>query len=170
MTVMQEYYPRLRKTRRPLFAALLACGPAWAGGPVEVSGAWMRGTAGPQTSTGVFMSIRSAKDVDLVAVESPVAKSASLHETTMSGGTARMRPVAKLKIAAGQSLELKPGAYDVMLEGLKTSLTKGASIPIVLIFEDSDKKRIRIETKAQVRGLGEGNPPAHEMMPMQEMK
>jgi periplasmic copper chaperone A len=170
MTVMQEYYPRLRKARWLLFAALLACSPARAGGPVTVRGAWVRGTAGPQTSTGAFMSIRSAKDVDLVGIESPAAKSASLHETTMSDGTARMRPVTKLKIAAGQSLELKPGTYHVMLEGLKTSLAKGASVPIVLIFEDSDKKRIRIETKAQVRGLGEGNPPAQEMMRMQEMK
>jgi hypothetical protein len=166
---MQKYYPRRRKTRWLLFAGLLACGPAWAG-PVTVSGAWVRGTAGPQTSTGAFMSIQSSKDVALIGVETPVAKSASLHETTMSGEMARMRPVAKLKIAAGQSLELKPGAYHVMLEGLKTGLTKGASVPIVLIFEDSDKKRIRIKTTAQVRGLGEGNPPAHEMMRMQEMK
>jgi hypothetical protein len=116
------------------------------------------------------MSIRSAKDVDLVAVESPAAKSASLHETIMAEGLAKMRPVAKLKIPAGQTVELKPGAYHVMLEGLKKPLAKGASVPIVLTFEDPDKKRFRIRTKAQVRALGEGNPPAHGMMPGMDMK
>ncbi|HTQ72915.1 MAG TPA: copper chaperone PCu(A)C [Burkholderiales bacterium] len=170
MIIMQKYYPRLRKARWLLVAGLLACGPARADGPVTVSGAWVRGTAGPQTSTGAFMSIRSSKDVDLVAAESPAAKSVSLHETIMADGVAKMRPVAKLKIPAGQTVELKPGAYHVMLEGLKKPLAKGASVPIVLTFEDPDKKRFRIRTKAQVRALGEGNPPAHEMMPGMNMK
>jgi hypothetical protein len=170
MTFMQKYYSRLRGTRWLLFTALLAGSPAWADGPVTVSGAWVRGTAGPQTSTGAFMSIRSSKDIDLIAVESPAAKSVSLHETIMAEGVARMRPVAKLKIPAGQTVELKPGAYHVMLEGLKKPLAKGASVPIILIFEDSDKKRFRIKTKAQVRALGEGNPSAQEMMPGMNMK
>jgi len=168
MTVMQKYYPRLRWTRWLLFAALVACCPARADGPVAVSGAWVRGTAGPQTSTGAFMSIRSSRDVELVSVESPVAGSASIHETTMSAGMARMRPVATLKIAAGRSLELKPGGYHVMLEGLKKPLVKGDSVPLTLVFEGADKKRFPVVMKAQVRGLGEGNAPAHEMM--QDMK
>jgi len=169
MAVMQKYYLRLPGPRCLLFGALLAGSAAWADGPVTVSGAWVRGTAGPQTATGAFMSIRSSKDVDLVGVESPAAKSASLHETAMSDGMARMRPVTKLRIAAGQYLELKPGGYHVMLDGLKTPLNKGTAVPVILVFEGSDKKRFRIDTQAQVRGLGEGNPPAHEMMPMQDM-
>lgn len=160
----------LRIAAPTLLAALLACGPAHAAGPVTVSNAWVRGTAGQQTSTGAFMSIRSSGDVELVSAESPVAQNVSVHQTTMSGGMAKMRPVAKLKIAAGQSVELKPGGYHVMLEGLKKPLAKGDSVPLTLVFEGADKKRFRVATKAQVRGLGEGNPPAHEMMPMKEMK
>jgi periplasmic copper chaperone A len=168
MTMMQRKF--LRVGIWCLLSSSFACAPGWANAQVTVSDAWVRGTAGPQDSSGAFMTIHSLSDVDLVRVRSPIAASASVHETKMSGDMMKMRPVPRLRIAAGRSVELKPGAYHVMLEGLKSKLTKGDSVPIVLTFEGADKRRFQVTAHAQVRALGEGNPPMRGMGNMPGMK
>jgi len=142
---------------RVALAALLALsvlGPGWARADVTVSNAWVRGTVGPQTATGAFMDIRSTENVRLVGVATPVAKTADVHETTMKDGVMRMRRIAKLDVGAGQTVALKPGGYHVMLQDLKRPLKSGDTVPLSLIFERADKKRVTVETKAQVRDLG----------------
>jgi copper(I)-binding protein len=131
--------------------ALLGTGRSWA--QVTVSNAWVRGTVGPQTTTGAFMDIRSTESVTLVAVATPIARIADVHETTMKDGVMRMRPIAKLDVAAGQTVTLKPGSYHVMLQDLKRPLKNGETVPLSLTFEGRDKKRVTIETTAQVRDL-----------------
>ena len=64
------------------------------------------------------------------------------------GGMMGMRPVARVEIAAGGSLQLKPGSYHVMLIGLVKDLTVGDTIDLTLKFEKAGE----ITVKAQVRG------------------
>ncbi len=125
---------------------------------VTVSDAWVRGTVAPQTATGAFMEIRSSEDVKLVGATTPVAKSAAVHEMSMSGGVMRMRPLARLEIAPGKPVALKPGGYHLKLEGLKKPLSKGESVPLSLDFEGKDGKRFTVETRAKVLGLSETAP------------
>ena len=106
---------------------------AWARAtPMLPSGGHMHGTTG-----AVYLTLRNggAAPDALVAAQSDVAGTVELHETTMDGAVMRMRPVAKLALPAGATLEMKPGGLHVMLINLKRALAPGDKIPLTLTFE-----------------------------------
>ena len=148
---------RARSVRSLLATALLATAlPAAA--DVSVTGAWVRGTVAGQTSTGAFMQIKSPTDTALVAISSPAAKIAEVHSMKMEGGVMKMNAVDKLAVPAGQSVELKPGGYHVMLVDLAAPLKEGDTVPLKLTFEDKAGKKETVEVKAVVRPLAGGAP------------
>jgi len=87
-----------------------------------------------------------------------------IHEMKMDGNVMKMAALAKgLELPAGQTVELKPGGYHVMLMELKQPLKDGDSVPLSLVVEGTDGKRETIELKAPVKPLGAGNPaPMHQ--------
>ena len=137
-----------------LTAALSAAslGVAWA--QTAVTDAWVRSTVAQQKASGAFMQIRSARGGKLVAVSSPVAGVAEVHEMAMEGTTMRMRAIGALDLPAGKAVELKPGGYHVMLMDLKQQLNAGDTVPLSLVIEGKDGKRETLEVKAPVRPLG----------------
>ena len=135
---------------------------AWAQTTVKVEDAWVRGTVATQKATGAFMRLTPSANARLVEAKSPVAGVVEIHEMAMENDVMRMRQVPGLDLAAGRTLELKPGGYHVMLMDLKQPLKGGEQVPITLVFEDAAKKRFTQEIKAPVTALGGGNAP----MPM----
>ena len=135
---------------------------AWAQTTVKVEDAWVRGTVATQKATGAFMRLTPSANARLVEAKSPVAGVVEIHEMAMENDVMRMRQVPGLDLAAGRTLELKPGGYHVMLMDLKQPLKAGEQVPITLVFEDAAQKRFTQEIKAPVTALGGGNAP----MPM----
>jgi len=135
---------------------------AWAQTTVKVEDAWVRGTVATQKATGAFMRLTPSANARLVEAKSPVAGVVEIHEMAMENDVMRMRQVPGLDLAAGRTLELKPGGYHVMLMDLKQPLKAGEQVPITLVFEDAAQKRFTQEVKAPVTALGGGNAP----MPM----
>ncbi|MFO1298707.1 MAG: copper chaperone PCu(A)C, partial [Rubrivivax sp.] len=87
---------------------------------------------------------------------SPVAGVVEIHEMVMEGSTMRMRAVPALELPAGQSVELKPGGYHVMLMDLKQQVKPGDTVSVTLVIEGKDGKRETLEVKAPVRPLAGG--------------
>ncbi|MCB2016443.1 MAG: copper chaperone PCu(A)C [Hydrogenophaga sp.] len=137
---------------------------AWADTSVKVDDAWVRGTVASQKASGAFMRLTPSAKARLVAAESPVAGVVEIHEMAMENNVMKMRQVPGLDLPAGQTTELKPGGYHVMLLDLKQQLKGGELVPITLVFEDEAKKRFTQEIKAPVTALGGGNTPMS--MPM----
>ena len=135
---------------------------AWAQTSVKVDDAWVRGTVAAQKATGAFMRLTPSANARLVAAQSPVANVVEIHEMAMEDNVMKMRQVPGLDLAAGRTMELKPGGYHVMLIDLKQQLKGGEQVPITLVFEDAAKKRFTQEIQAPVTALGGGNAP----MPM----
>jgi len=133
--------------------AVLAAATAAVSAQVAVSDAWVRGTVAGQNATGAFMQLRSADGTVLVGAASPVAGTAEIHEMRMDGAVMRMRPVPKVDLPAGRTVELKPGGYHVMLMDLKAPLKKGDTVPIRLKLQGRDGKPQELEVKAEVRDL-----------------
>ncbi len=127
---------------------------------VKVDDAWVRGTVATQKATGAFMRLTPSANARLVSVQSPVAGVVEIHEMAMENDVMKMRQVPGLDLAAGRTLELKPGGYHVMLMDLKQPLKAGDSVPLTLVFEDGAKKRFTQEVQAPVTALGGGNGPA----------
>jgi hypothetical protein len=132
---------------------LLACSLG-AAAAVTATDAWVRGTVPAQKVTGAFLTLQSSEDAKVVAVSTPAAKTAEIHESGMDHGTMRMKAVDFVALPAGKRVELKPGGYHVMLVDLTRPLAAGDMVPLTFTVEDSRGKRSTFEVKAEVRALG----------------
>jgi hypothetical protein len=140
--------------------SLVLAASAWAQSPVQVQDAWARATVASQSATGAFMKLTSPENTRLVEASSPVAGIVEIHEMRMEGDVMRMRAVTALPLAAGQTVELKPGGYHVMLMDLKGPLKAGDTVPLSLVFEGANGQRRTQEVKAVARAMGAAAAPA----------
>lgn len=148
-------------TRSLAVFALLASAALPAQAQVTVTNAWIRGTVPGQRATGAFMQLASPSASALVAVSSPVAKTAEIHTMTMEGGVMRMRAIDSLPLPAGKTVELGPSGHHLMLLELARPLKEGEIVPVVLTFADPSGRRTTQEIKASVRALTAGPPMKH---------
>jgi len=128
---------------------LLACSALHAQ-TVEVSDAWVRATVPGQKGTGAFMSITAKDGAKLVGISSPVAGIAEVHEMKMEGDIMKMRALPMLDLPAGQSVQLKPGGYHLMLMDLKQPLPQGSTVPLTLRLQDAQGVETRLEVSVPV--------------------
>ena len=126
-----------------LSACLFAIGLAHA--QVAIQDAWARPSVQGQQATGAFMKLTAKERLQLLSVSTPVAGVAEVHEMKMEGDVMKMRAVAALDLPAGQTVELKPGGYHVMLMDLKTPLLKDTTVPLTLVFKDAKGAQIKQE-------------------------
>lgn len=142
-----------------VIGALLSLAAAAASAQTTVKDAWIRGTVAQQKATGLFAQISSAQGGRLVGASSPVAGVVEVHEMAMEGNVMKMRALADgLALPAGQTVELKPGGYHVMLMDLKQPLEAGSTVPVTLVFEGADKKRDSVELQVPVKAMNAAMP------------
>jgi copper(I)-binding protein len=126
-------------------------------GTIQIGNPWTRATPKGSTVAGAYMTITnkgSAPD-RLVSGSSAVADRFEVHSMVMDGGVAKMRPVdGGLEIKPGETVELKPGGFHVMLTGLKQPLDKGQKVKATLEFEKAGK----VEVEYTVEALGAASP------------
>jgi copper(I)-binding protein len=139
----------MTKTLLALAAGLLFSTGALA--QVAVGDAWARATVPQQKSAGVFMTVRSGSPATLVAVSTPAAASAELHEMRMQGQMMSMHQVAAIALPARQEVRFGPGGYHVMLFGLKQQLKAGDTVPLTLVVEDAAHKREQVKVAVAVK-------------------
>ncbi|MDZ7855631.1 copper chaperone PCu(A)C [Sphaerotilus sp.] len=135
------------------FAALTLASVTAAHAQVTVKEPWVRGTVASQKATGAFMQLTTTEAVRLVEARSGAAKIVEIHEMRMEGDRMMMQAVPGLDIVPGKTLELKPGGYHVMLIDVVKPLNAGDKVPLTLVLEGKDKKRIQVDVSAEVRAL-----------------
>ncbi len=138
--------------RIALLCSLLVIAP-WVSAQTSVTDPWIRGTVPQQKATGLFVKVTSVAGGKLVAASTPVAALAEIHEMSMDGDVMKMRAVAGIDLPPGQTVELKPGGYHVMLFELKQQLKPGDFVPVALVVQGKDGKRETVEFKAEVRAM-----------------
>jgi copper(I)-binding protein len=135
----------------------VACGPVAttsptpaSGGPLTVTGAWVR-AAGAGTESAAYFTIvnsKSAQD-ELVGVSTDVAQSADVHQTsTDASGMTGMQPVPSLDIPGGGTVAFAPGGYHVMLTNLKTALAVGDQVRLTLTFQNAGVVTVIADVRA----------------------
>ena len=113
---------------------------------VTVTEAWARATVPGQKATGAFMKITAKNNTKLIAVSSPVAGVAEIHEMKIDKDVMKMAALPNgLELPAGKAVELKPGGYHVMLMNLKTPLLKDTTVPLTLVFKDAKGVQSKVE-------------------------
>lgn len=137
-------------------AALFAQAHQFKLGAITIGHPYARATAAGQPTGGGYMSFVNAGPADkLVAISADVSTSVEMHTMTMEGDVMRMRQVDAIELAAGQTVELKPGGYHVMFVGLKAPLKAGDKFPAKLKFEKAGEVDVTFNVEAPAAGAAE---------------
>jgi copper(I)-binding protein len=119
---------------------------------VTVADGWVRATVQGQKATGAFMKLTAKDAAKLVSVSSPAAGVAEVHEMKMDKDVMKMAALPNgLDLPAGQTVELKPGSYHVMLMDLKAPLAADSTVPVTLTFQDAKGNKTTQELKLPVK-------------------
>jgi periplasmic copper chaperone A len=114
-------------------------------GQLIIEAPWARATPqGAQVGAGYLTITNTDKEADrLIGGSLPVATSVEVHQMTTSDGVMKMRKMDNgLEIKLGQTVELKPGGYHLMFNGLHEGLKQGQTIKGTLQFEKAGSLEI----------------------------
>jgi periplasmic copper chaperone A len=126
---------------------------------LKIDHPFARATPPGAKTGGVFVTVENtgSQSDRLMSVSSPVAGVAELHEMSVDAGVMRMRGVAALEVKPGETLQLKPGGYHVMLSELRQPLKVGDRFPMTLKFQNAGV----VEVSVWVEEMGAGGSTAH---------
>ena len=132
---------------------------------LRVEQVWSRATPnGANVGAGYLRLTNTGSAADrLLSGMTDIANRIEVHEMAMDNGVMKMRALSDgLTLAPGQSVDLKPGGYHLMLMGLKQPLKEGASFSGTLKFEKAGD----VPVTFNVLGMGAAAPSAgaKEMM------
>ena len=158
-----------------IVAPLAACGGDDDG--VAVAGQWARTSPAMASMGAAYMTLTASADDALVGVSVPaeIAGSAEIHEMVMAEmgdesmgdgsmdgesmdhgsmdhgsmdmGAMVMQQIMRLDLPAGETVELKPGGYHVMLIDLAAPLENGQTFDITLDFETAPDQVVTVEVR-----------------------
>ncbi|WP_404369034.1 copper chaperone PCu(A)C [Marinobacter sp.] len=133
-----------------LATANVALAEEYSSGPLTIEHPWARPTP-PNATFGVgYMSITNAgqEDVSLVGAKTPRAARVSIHQSRMHMEMMGMEPMPDgLAIPAGETVELKPNGYHLMLENISGSLEEGERIPLTLAFDGAPDVEVELDVR-----------------------
>ena len=150
-----------------LVASLLAlsAGAAYADdykvGTLEIDNPWSRAVPkGGKVAVGYLTIKNTGTEPDrLVSGSTPVAGKLEIHEMTMDKGVMKMRPLAAgLEIKPGETVELKPESFHLMLTNLKQPIEKGKPFAASLVFEKAGP----VDVEFAVEAVGTTQAAAHK--------
>jgi len=122
----------------------------FAAGKLIIEHPWSRPTAAGMPVGVAYFSITNRGSVEdtLVAASTPVAASVEMHQSTISDGMARMRPLAQIAIGPGKTVKVEPGGIHLMLMDLKQPLIAGQRVPLTLEFRVAGKVTVQLAIEA----------------------
>ncbi len=130
-------------------------------GSVMIHDGWARASLGKAPNSAAYMTLMIDGDAadTLIAVSTPAADRAELHNHVMEDGIARMRPVDAVEIAPGEPTVLEPGGLHVMLMGLTAKLEAGADL--TLTFENAGEVTLDLPIQGLRGGMKQGGAHKH---------
>lgn len=120
----------------PLSGIALAHDFAFEG--LQIDHPWIRATPPGATVAGGYLSITNTGSTTdrLLSVTTVISPPASIHETMIEDGVARMVPLSDgLVIPQGETVTLDPLGVHIMFEELAAPLAAGTTIDAILVFE-----------------------------------
>jgi copper(I)-binding protein len=120
-------------------------------GPLQIDHVWSRATPKGAKVAGGYLTIKNTgTDPDrLVSGSTPAAGKFEIHEMSMDKGVMKMRPVPEgVAIKPGETVELKPGAFHIMMMDLKQPIERGKPFRASLMFEKAGPVEIEFTVLA----------------------
>ena len=107
-------------------------------GSLEIGHPWARATPKGAAVGGGYLKITNTGTTPdrLISGSSAVSGRFQVHEMAMDNGVMKMRQLKDgLEIKPGETVELKPGSFHIMLLDLKAPIKEGERIKGTLVFE-----------------------------------
>jgi copper(I)-binding protein len=124
-------------------------------GTVRVSQAWVRLPAAKSRPGGAYFRMEAGSEgTRLVGVSSPAVRWIELHETQMTGTTAKMKRHREVEFPSRGELVFEPGGRHAMLFGLSPKVKAGDRIPLTFSFNVAPP----VTVEAEVRGPADEGP------------
>lgn len=115
---------------------------------------WLRESV-PGAENGAGFGIlhnTSTEDLVIISASSPAAVDVEIHtHVHHHGGQMAMEQIDALPVSAGESVELRPGGYHLMLMQLKQPLRTGDVHPVTLTLDSGEKITFDIEVKPLIQ-------------------
>ena len=80
----------------------------------------------------------------LLAVQTPVAGKAEMHEHVHADGVMKMQQVQSVEVPAGGEVRFEPMGYHVMLFNLGQQAREGERFPLTLTFEKAGEVELEV--------------------------
>jgi periplasmic copper chaperone A len=120
-------------------------------GALEIDSPWSRAVPkGAKVAAG-YMKIKNtgAEPDRLVSVSTSVSGGSMIHEMTMDNGVMKMRPLPSgLEIKPGETVELKPSSFHIMMTDLKQPIQRGKPFKATLKFEKAGEVDVDFAVEA----------------------
>lgn len=142
-----------------LMIAAPASAETYRQGTLEVIDPWSRPAAAKMNGAGFMRIANRGRAPDrLLRIETPAARKAEIHRSTLKNGVAGMQRLDQgVAIGPGQAVSFEPGGYHVMLRGLAKAQKGGDRTPATLVFASGT----RVEVAFEVRGAAPGKAAPH---------
>ncbi|MGF1622480.1 MAG: copper chaperone PCu(A)C [Rhodomicrobiaceae bacterium] len=150
-------------------AMLLAAGTASAheykAGDLVIDHPWVRATPPSAPTAGGYAKITNhgTEPDRLTGGSAKGVKRVEVHEITVENNVMKMRTVdGGLEIGPGETVELKPGGYHLMMIGPKDQLTEGSEIEGTLVFEKAGTVDVSFKVEPLGKAMGEEAAAEHD--------
>jgi copper(I)-binding protein len=140
----QSIMTRLLMTAAAALTTLTLASAAAAAPPaIAVSNAWFRALPAGLPAGGYFtLTNKGSSSMSLVGASSSACGMLMLHQSETSNGVSRMTDVAKVDVAAGDTMRFAPGGYHLMCMRPAATLKQGSDVPVTFLFSDGSKATV----------------------------
>lgn len=113
--------------------------------PVKVEGVFFHELAPNQTTAAAYMRIsnQSSKMQVLNYIHSPIAEHIEIHRSSYTDGMMQMRPVKRLSLSPGETKNLEPGGFHLMIFGIYDPIKTGENFDLTLEFESGEVVKVQ---------------------------
>lgn len=141
----------MRRAWTCLLASVVLASPALAAGEVEVSAAWTPAGAQKGAEHPLYLTVenKAGEPDELVRLRCPVAHFSEKRTTDYGEGAPHAREVKSVPIPAGETLELKPGAYHLVLLQMTQELKEGETFSCTFSFKNAGSKKADVKVAAE---------------------
>jgi copper(I)-binding protein len=148
-----------------LASVCLASAHEYKTGDLTIGHPWIRATpAGAKTAGGYLKITNHGKQTEkFVGGSATGAQQFEIHEMAMADNLMKMRRLdAPLEIKPGETVELKPGGFHLMLIGLNAPFREGEKIKGTLVFEKAGTVEVEFKVEPMGGKTGHGTPAGHD--------
>jgi copper(I)-binding protein len=116
---------------------------------ITVDEVWVRPSLA-SGNTAAYMSITNHTDtpITLTSLTADFAGIAQIHQTVVENDIAHMQHLENgMRIGAGETLNLQPGGYHVMLMNVQPALNEGETVSLTLTFDNGESMTVEAEVR-----------------------